>query len=293
MEHERRAMAPAARPGMITPPDAPMRRRLMIWFAVLACAYVLLVLLVALLQDRLVFPAAGRGPWPLDPDPARREFRLATAEGSSFRVVEAAAAAPRAVLVFFVGNGEDLRSAAAWCTLLAGYGLHAVAPEYPGYGGSDGAPSEASLYAAATATAAYARTVAERLRVPLFAGGSSLGSFCATWVAGREPVQKLVLRAPPTTLVAAAQQRFPWLPVRLFLRHRFDNLANSRGVHCPVLIAVGSADRTAPPAMATELAAAFVPPARLVIVPGFGHDDLTLAAEGPLGAELAAFLRWP
>jgi pimeloyl-ACP methyl ester carboxylesterase len=262
----------------------------MIWLAVLAGLYLAVVVLLTLLQDRIVFPIAGRGERPLDPGSPVRTFTLQREGGHGFRVAEYAPAQPAAVLLFFVGNGEDLRSGARWCEELAAYGLRVVVPEYPGYGGSEGQPSVDTFHAAAAAAADYAAAAAKAASVPLFAGGSSLGSFCACWVAARYPVQKLLLRAPPTSLAAAAGARFPWLPVRLLLRHRFDNLAETSAVHCAVLIVHGEADRVVPCAQGRALAAAFAPPARLLVVPGFGHDDLPLAATGPLGAEVSAFL---
>ena len=269
-----------------------MRRCVILVLSVVAAAYAAVVLLLWWQQDRLVFPAAGRGDRPIDV-PDAKVFTLAGLGGAPFRGVECTAKEPRAVLLFFVGNGEDLCSAARQAAQLAAYGLCVIAPEYPGYGASAGTPGVASLFAAADAAAAHAERRASALGVPFFAGGSSLGTFCAVHVAAQGRAGRLLLRAPPTSLVETASQRFWWLPVGLLLRHRFDNVGPAAAVRCPVLIVHGDADQIVPTSLGERLRAAFAGPAEFVVVPGAGHNDLSLGREGPVGARVDAFLRGP
>ena len=172
---------------------------------------------------------------------------------------------------------------------IARYGGEVVAAEHPGYGASDGPPSVGSLLAAAEAVAAVAVRMARDRGLPLVVFGSSLGTFCAVHVAASLPVDRLVLRAPPTTLAAAAQQHFRWLPVGLLLAHRFDNLTPAPRVQCPALVVHGDRDGIVPLALGQALAAA-LPNARCFVVAGCGHNDLSLAMEGPAANELRAFL---
>ncbi len=267
----------------------PVRRVLYLLLLPL-CAYLALVALVWSQQDLLVFPGAGRGVRPLQ-GPDLREFALATADGTSFRAVERVPERPLALVLAFVGNGEDLASAAWHVHEFAGHGAAAVGVEYPGYGGSGGRPSVAALFACAEAAADYAGKRAAALGVPLLVSGASLGSFCAVHVAAMGRCARLLLRAPPTALADAAGVRFWWLPVRLLLRHRFDNLANAPQVRCPVLVVHGDRDEVVPLALGKRLCAAFGGPAELLVVPGAGHNDLSLAGDGLVGKRVAAFMR--
>ncbi len=257
--------------------------------ATLALAYAAVVLLVWSQQDALVFAGAGRGDRPIE---ARSvcAFELVGEQGP-FRVVECVPAAPRALVLWFVGNGEDLRSAAFAAEELAAHGVAVIAPEYPGYGRSAGRPSTSSLLANAEVTAAHAQRRAQELGVPLVVGGSSLGSCCAVHVAAQGRGERLLLRAPPSTLVDAARRRFPWLPVSLLLRHRFDNVGPAARIRCPVLIVHGDADSIVPLDLGERLRGAFAGPAELLVVPGAGHNDLSLGVHGPVGARVGAFLR--
>lgn len=268
-----------------------MRRRLMIWILLLLGLYVAVVGVMWLQQDRLVFPGAGHGDQPLDDPGAVVVRRLARADGGQFRVAVGEPAHCRGVLLFFCGNAQDLRGAARWAALLLRYDVAVIAPEYPGYGTSAGEPGVASFLAMAEAAGRFALTEAAGRGVPFLVGGISIGTFCATHVAASLPAQRLLLCAPPTTMVEAAQVGWGWLPVRWLLRHRFDNLGVIGRVRCPSLIVHGEQDRIVPIAMGRQLAAACISPATLVPVPGCGHNDLPLDPEGPVGAALQQFLQ--
>lgn len=271
-------------------------RRIVSWLLGLAAAYVLLVLLVACLQDTLVFPGAGGGDRGLPDVPGLSAGELQRKGGERFRIVTAeppGGGPPAAVALYFAGNGEDLHSTAWGAHVLARHGMVVVGVEHAGYGTSAGPPSVATLLGGAEAAAEHARALAGRLAVPLVAVGSSLGSFCAVHVAARGGVERLLLRAPPTTLAAVARSRFFWLPVGLFLRHGFDNLAKAPGVRCPVLVLHGDRDDVVPLAFGRALVKAFGGPAELLVAEGRGHNDVPLDPDGPYGAAIAAFLRGP
>ncbi|MBX3465236.1 MAG: alpha/beta hydrolase [Planctomycetes bacterium] len=269
-----------------------MRRRLFL-LAVAAClAYAVVAVAVWWQQDRLVFPGAGRPPRPVDV-PEAEVFWLEGLGGLRFRAVCVQPTPAGAVLAFFVGNGEDLGSAARQARELASHGIAVVSAEYPGYGDSPGQPGVAALLQLAEVVARHAEERARRLGVPFVVGGSSLGSFCAVHVAAAGRARRCLLRAPPDSLAAVAAARFPWLPVRLLLRHRFDNAALAPAVRCPVCIVHGDRDEIVPLVHAERLRLRFGGPTTLEVVRGAGHNDLSLSAAGPVGPQVGAFLRDP
>lgn len=258
--------------------------------AIAAVAYLLLALVLWWQQDQFVFPGAHRGARAVD-TPGVAVRSLPGLDGLPFRAVRAGGEAPRAVLAWFVGNGEDLRGAARRAAELAEHGVAVWSCEYPGYGESAGTPGQASLFAAAERLAAEALAEAQQRGVPFLTGGGSLGTFCALHVAAAGTAARCLLFAPPTTLAAAASGRFWWLPVGLLLRHRFDNLAAAPQVRCPVLIVHGDADDIVPIALGEQLRAAFAGPAELLVVPGGGHNDVSFGAHAPAGQRIGEFLR--
>lgn len=256
---------------------------------ILLIAYVAIALLLYLLQDRLVFPGAGRGDLGLPVLPRMATGVQERAGNEEFRIATLRSETVHGVLLWFGGNGEDLYSGAVQAERMSRYGLLVIAAEYPGFGTSVGSPSIASIMECAEVTAEFGKARAAELKVPLFVAGSSLGSFPAVHLASKGIGERLLLRSPPTSILATARRSYWWLPLGLLLRHQFDNLAPAPQVKCPVLIVHGADDDLVLPSMGQELAAA-MPQAEFVLVPGCGHNDLDLSPVGPVAAQVAAFL---
>src|SRR5262249_24784675 len=267
-------------------------RRMLQALLVLVAVYVAITALFTWQQDRLVFPGAGLGDRGVPPDVAGAAgSTLQRADGGRFRIVTVPpVGAPRAGAGYFLGNREDPGAAAEGARELAGYGLLVVGVEHAGFGSSDGPPSVATFLAGAEAAAAHARALAQQQGVPLLAVGSSVGTFCAVHIAAQSACDRLLLRAPPTSLAAAAKARFWWLPVDLLLRHRFDTLGPAKSVRCPVLVLHGDRDSIVPQRLGRELCAAFAGPAEFVDAAGFDHNDLPLGPGSPFGARIMAFV---
>ncbi len=101
--------------------------------------------------------------------------------------------------------------------------------EYPGYEDRPGTPSQASLFSAADE--AFRRLPTGK---PIYLIGESLGTGVAAHLAGTFPnqISGVLLVSPFNNLASAAQNHFPFLPVRLLLRDRFasdEYLKNYRG----------------------------------------------------------------
>lgn len=161
--------------------------------------------------------------------------------------------------------------------------------EYRGYGGNPGSPSEDGLMRDAQAGLAELR----RRGVPsdrTLLWGESLGTGLAIWLAADNAVAAILLDAPYTSIVDAAQRQYPYVPVRPLLKDRFDSLSRIGRIKAPIFVMQGSADRLVPPAMGRALMAAATVPAEFWVADGAGHEDL-----GPFGAVEAAFAfveRW-
>jgi pimeloyl-ACP methyl ester carboxylesterase len=261
----------------------------MLWLAIPVLAYIALVTSVWLAQESLVFPGARRGRGLTLPQvPGVTVSALRTSAGARFRVATAEPAGrARGVLLVFLGNGDDLAAGVHVASELTEYGVSTVVTEYPGYGESDGRPTVPGFLAAADAAADFAQQKATALNVPLLVAGTSLGTFSAVHVASQGRGTRLLLAAPPTSILEAARERYPWFPIRWLLRYRFDNMANASRVTCPVLVVHGDADTVVPLAHGRRVAEALR--AEFVVLPGVGHVWL-LGKGGPAGSRIAKFL---
>lgn len=181
--------------------------------------------------------------------------------------------APTAV-VYFGGNAEDV----AWNvpTFAAAFPARAVyLPNYRGYGGSAGQPSEAALFA--DALAVYDHAAARHGEVAVI--GRSLGSAVAAHVAAERSVAAAALITPFDSALNVARGMFPWFPVAWLLKDKYDSAARAADITAPVLIVIAGRDRVIAGRRSDALARAF--PAAQVTVKVFAaanHHDIGEAA---------------
>jgi len=253
--------------------------------------YVLCLAALYFLQDMMLFPGGPGGAVRSLPG-IKVEWRELR-DGTRFRIAIADPGPnPKGAMVFFTGNGEDLSSGVHWAQCFQEYGYYTVVPEYPGYGESGGRPGFESLNEMAEVAAVEGQNLLRGTDLPLYVGGSSLGSFCAVHVAAKGLGQKLLLAAPPTSVADVGQRRFWWLPVSWIIKHPFDNLSKAPGIHVPVLVIHGDRDRIIPTEFGQRLAAAF-PNCRLELAKRTTHNNLYLNKSSLNGPLVESFLAQP
>ena len=124
-------------------------------------------------------------------------------------------------------------------------GLNVIAPEYRGFGGLEGLPTESVLAADARAAYDYLRDrqiPASRLVIY----GWSLGSAVAVKLASEVDAGALILEGAPSSLVAIGQQQYPFVPVRLLMRNPFDSIEKIDRVKAPILFLHSPEDAVIP-----------------------------------------------
>jgi hypothetical protein len=241
------------------------------------------------MQERLIFLPTGPSPAPTVPPGWRLErVDLVAADGTRLEGALALPPAERPPLVlFFGGNAEEATSHLRDAARL--YGQRAVlAVNYRGYGRSGGKPGEAALVADALTIHDWARARGDVDGARIAIHGRSLGSGVAVALAAARPVKALVLTSPFDSLAAVGAAHYPWVPVGLLLRHRFDGLSLAAGIRAPLLAIIASDDTIIAPAHSERLASAWGGPVQALRLAGRGHNDLSL---DPLyGPAIAAFL---
>lgn len=191
-------------------------------------------------------------------------------------------------VILLHGNGENLATMAAAGTLERTREISGalLAPDYPGYGRSEGRPSEEALRGAAHASVAW--LAARHPRRPLVIVGWSLGAAVAVRVAAEhENVRGLVLLSAWTRLDEVAREHFPGWLVGWFLHEEYDALEVAPRIDVPVLAIHGESDRIVPVRLGRELSRAFPRQARWHALPGVGHNDLL--AQPEVWREIDAF----
>ena len=104
--------------------------------------------------------------------------------------------------------------------------------------------------------------------------GESLGTGVAVATALNHQPGALVLEAPYSSAVDVGVKRFPWLPVRSFMKDRYESIRLIGQITAPVFIVHGELDRVIPIALAKKLFAAARQPKEAVWLRDAGHNDL-------------------
>ncbi|SFA84730.1 hypothetical protein SAMN05216266_101817 [Amycolatopsis marina] len=228
-------------------------------------------------QRQLVYLPTG-GPLPAAADvlPGGRDVTLRTADDLDLGAWFLPVPESRGTVLVAPGNGGDRSMRAPLARALAERGLSVLLLDYRGYGGNPGSPSEEGL--ALDVRAAHDFLVREAGIAPdeLVYYGESLGCGVVAELATERPPAAMVLRSPFTELAAVGQRHYPFLPVKLLLRDRFPVTEHVSASKAPLTVVYGTADAIVPPELSREVAAAGA--AKIVEVPGAGHNDLALLA---------------
>ena len=186
-------------------------------------------------------------------------------------------AVPAGTVIYFGGNAEEV----SWTLADARWPREwtIVALNYRGYGESEGKPGERELTADGLAIydAVVAREGVDPNRIVTF--GRSLGTAIATHVAAERPVAGVVLVSPFDSLAAVGSHHYPWLPVSLLLRHRFDARADALRCRMPLLAIVGDADTTIPVERSRAFFEAWAGPKIWYSIPQADHNALGATAD--------------
>lgn len=250
------------------------------FFRGLLLAYLGFVLLIYLVQRRLqYFP---------DPSPVARpagedlkpleELNLVTAD----RVKISAWYWPGKRLdnvLMFHGNAGHRGHRLDWARGFHELGFGVFLLDYRGYGGSDGSPTEQGLYLDAQAALGWLRRKPGRV-IYL---GESLGSGPAIELAIRQPPAAMILHAPLTSAVEVGRAAYPFLPVSLLLKDRYENDRKISKITSPVLIIHGERDSVIPFHLGRKLFDLASVPKDWLAVPQADHNNL---------AEIGGWLYW-
>ena len=197
-------------------------------------------------------------------------------------------------MLFLHGNAATIASRVniAHYTELRSLGLNVLAPEYRGYGGLEGVPTEDVLAADARAAYDYLRTVRHVAPSRLVIYGWSLGSAVAVRLASEVEQAALILEGAPASLVDIGQQRYPFFPMRLLMRNRFESIRRIDRIQAPILFLHSPEDAVIPIAEGRRLFDAARAEKAFVEVHG-GHVDATNVDTKHFYAAIRTFLASP
>jgi len=160
---------------------------------------------------------------------------------------------PAPLLLFTHGNGELIDYWPGEFDPARERGVAVLLVEYPGYGRSDGSPSERAITEGVMAAYDWAQRQARIDGSRIIPYGRSLGGGAAAILAQARAVPALILESAFSSVAAFASG---FGAPQFLLRDRFDSAASLASFEGPVLILHGDRDDIVPPNHARVLAAA-------------------------------------
>jgi pimeloyl-ACP methyl ester carboxylesterase len=144
-------------------------------------------------------------------------------------------------VLYLHGNASSVASQVniAHYRALRNAGLNVMAPEYGGFGGMAGSPTESAAYD-------YLRNTRRVPPQAIVIYGWSLGAAVAVDMASRVPPAALILEGAPASLVDLTGRRYPFFPLRLFIRSPFDSIRKIGTIPAPILFLHSEDDEIIP-----------------------------------------------
>jgi uncharacterized protein len=248
------------------------RRRLALAVASTVMAYVALLTLLWVGQERLLFvptPLAPTHRFALEPDV--RERWVERPDGARLNLLHLQRPGADGVVFFLHGNAGNLGSWFVNTALYRSLNVDLVMLDYRGYGKSSGRiESEAQLHA--DVRAAWDALLPEYAGRRRIVYGRSLGTGLAAQLAAEVQPDLTVLVSPYASMRSLAAEHYPFVPSAL-LRYPLRTDEAITKIRGPLLIAHGDRDTLIPLAHGERLHA-LKPDSSFVVVPGAAHDDI-------------------
>lgn len=255
------------------------------FFLVLFTLYLVLTVLIAVFQEKLIFHPvrlADDHVFHFQSEAAFRQYHPdlhieelsfrespdAVAHGLHFQLPD-----PQGVILYFHGNAGSLQDWGEVAFDFLAKGYEVVMVDYRGYGKSRGKLSQKTLLADAERFYDHVMSLYPESKIHLY--GRSLGTGIAAYLASNHAPAQLVLESPYFSLKSLSAQKFPWLPVRFL--HRYPLLTHQYLSHvkCPITLFHGTLDQLIPCSHSERLLNS-LPEGKAVYheIPRKGHNDI-------------------
>jgi pimeloyl-ACP methyl ester carboxylesterase len=195
-------------------------------------------------------------------------------------------------VIVFHGNAGSARDRLYYIEPLERLGYRVILAEYPGYGVRSGAHSESSFRADALETV---NTVKQKFPGPIILWGESLGCGVVTNAVKHigSDIEGVVLLTPWDSLSNLAQKLYRFLPVKLLIKDKYDNLNNLRFYKDPVAILMADQDEIIPDGLTKHLYESLAGIKKLWVFPNAGHNSWPTNPDESWWSEVMDFLSNP
>jgi len=155
-------------------------------------------------------------------------------------------------VIYFHGNAGSLENRIHKLNHFQDININFLIIAWRGFSGNDGKPSEQGLYVDGKSAIDWlTKKGVEEKNLILY--GESLGTGVVTHLAQNKSFAGVILETPFTSMIDVAKIVYPYIPVNLLLKDKFENYKKIKNINSPILIMHGEADQIVPFSMGKKI----------------------------------------
>ena len=148
-------------------------------------------------------------------------------------------------ILFFHGNAGSLENRIHKLNHFKEMDVNFLIIAWRGFSGNKGKPSEKGLYEDGRSAINWLlKKGVKEENIIIY--GESLGTGVATHLSQKRKFAGIILETPFTSMIDAAKKFYPYIPVSLLLKDKFNNKDKIKNVTVPVLVMHGESDQIVP-----------------------------------------------
>ena len=155
-------------------------------------------------------------------------------------------------ILLFHGNAGNLFNRVYKLNELNKLDLNILLISWRGFSGNKGIPTEKNLYHDAGEAVKWLNSLGINNK-DIILYGESLGTGVATELGKKNIFGGIILESPFTSIAKAAKIYYPYLPINLVLKDKYDSIEKIQSITVPILIMHGKKDNIVPQKMGLEL----------------------------------------
>lgn len=253
----------------------------------------LMTVLMVIFEDRFIYfpslyPEGNWNPETYGLNP--RDCYFTSSDGVRLHGWFFQADSPKTTFIWCHGNAGNITHRLDNISRLLPLGVNVFIFDYRGYGRSEGKPSEEGIYEDARAAYDYVVGTLEIDPSSIVFFGRSLGAVVAIHLARDRRCRGLIVESGFPSAKEMAKSLFPFLPLHLFVRSKFDAASAISRVHAPILFIHGTDDRTVPIHLGKNLFEHANEPKQFYEIPGADHNNTYLVGGRAYFERLRAFI---
>ncbi len=148
-------------------------------------------------------------------------------------------------ILYFHGNAGSLENRIHKLNHFQDMNVNFLIFAWRGFSGNEGKPSETGLYEDGESAIKWLlKKGVDEKNIVIY--GESLGTGVATHLSQNKKFAGVILETPFTSMIDAAKKFYPYIPVSLLLKDKFENKNKIKNIKSPILIMHGEKDQIVP-----------------------------------------------